>query len=59
MNDEYGRTNNRAQVIRNLDKVQMAWLLHDLQEHPEKYPDTVTEWFKWLDSDSGNSLEKL
>ena len=38
MKDEYGRTDNKAQVIRRLDKVRMAYLFNDIKEHPEKYP---------------------
>lgn len=59
MKDEYGRINNKSQVIRSLDKVRMAWLLNDIKENPDKYPNTRTEWFEWLNQDSGNSLDNL
>ena len=59
MKDEYGRTDNKAQVIRSLDKVRMAWLFQDMREHPEKYPKNRAEWFDWLNEDSGETLDTL
>ena len=43
MKDEYGRVNNKAQVIRSLDKFRMAYLLNDIKSNPDKYPNTTME----------------
>ena len=59
MKDDYGRINNKAQVIRELNILEMAWLLSDIQNKPEKYPKTQHEWVKWLSLNSGDSLENL
>lgn len=59
MLDEFGRMNNKAQAIRSLDKLRMAHLFNDMKEHPEKYPNDVTEWIEWLNKDSGNSIDNL
>jgi len=59
MKDEYGRTNNKAQVIRELDKLRMAYLLNDIKSNPDKYPNTAMEWVEWLNMDSGDNLDSL
>lgn len=59
MKDEYGRTDNKAQVIRSLDKVRMAHLLNDIKTNPDKYPATVEEWLEWLNKDSSDDLFNL
>lgn len=59
MKDEYGRINSKLQVIRSLANVRMAWLSNDIKENPDKYPNTRAEWFKWLNQDSGDSLDNL
>ena len=59
MKDEYGRINNKAQVIRSLDKLRMAHLLNDMKANPEKYPNSVEEWLEWLNKDSGDSIDNL
>ena len=59
MKDEYGRINTKLQVIRNLADVRLSWLLNDIKENPDKYPNTRLEWFEWLNQDSGDSLDNL
>lgn len=59
MKDEYGRINNKAQVIRELDKLRMAYLLNDIKSNPDKYPNTAMEWVEWLNMDSGDNLDSL
>jgi hypothetical protein len=59
MKDEYGRINNKAQVIRELDKLRMAYLLNDIKSNPDKYPNTTMEWVEWLNMDSGDNLDSL
>lgn len=38
MRDEDGRVNNRAQVIRSLDKLRLAHFLTLIVENPNEYP---------------------
>ena len=38
MKDEYGRINNKAQVIRELKGAELAYLLGDIAKNPHKYP---------------------
>ena len=59
MRDEYGRIDNRAQVIRNLDKLRLAHLLSLIVENPDEYPKSTAEWLDWLNADSGESIDKL
>ena len=59
MKDEYGRINNRAQVIRSLDKLRMAHLLALIVENPDRYPKNTGEWLEWLNVDSGETIDKL
>lgn len=59
MKDEHGRVNSKAQVIRDLDKLRMAHLFHDMKQHPEKYPDSIKGWLDWLNKDSGESIDTL
>ena len=59
MKDEYGRINNKVQVIRELDKLRMAYLLNDIKSNPDKYPNTAMEWVEWLNMDSGDNLDSL
>lgn len=59
MKDEYGRINNKAQVIRELDKLRMAYLLNDIKSNPDKYPNTAMEWVEWINMDSGDNLDSL
>lgn len=59
MRDDYGRINNKAQVIRELDKLRMAYLLNDIKSNPDKYPSTTMEWVEWLNMDSGDNLDSL
>lgn len=59
MKDEYGRINNKAQVIRELDKLRMAYLLNDIKSNPDKYPSTTMEWVEWLNMGSGDNLDSL
>lgn len=59
MRDEYGRINNRAQVIRSLDKLRLAHFLTLIVEDPEEYPKNTMEWLDWLNAESGDSIDKL
>jgi len=59
MKDEYGRTDNKAQVIRSLDKLRMAYLLNDIKKNTDKYPNDTMEWVEWLNMDSGDSIDNL
>lgn len=59
MKDEYGRINNKAQVIRSLDKLRMAYLLDDIKKNQDKYPNDTMEWVEWLNTDSGDSIDNL
>jgi hypothetical protein len=59
MKDEYGRIDNKAQVIRSLDKLRMAYLLDDIKKNPDKYPNDTMEWVEWLNMDSGDSIDNL
>lgn len=59
MKDEYGRTNNKAQAIRSLDKLRMAYFLKDISDNPIKYPKDINGWLEWLNTDSGDSFENL
>lgn len=59
MRDEYGRIDNRAQVIRSLDKLRLAYLLSLIVENPDEYPKSTVEWLDWLNADSGESIDKL
>lgn len=59
MKDEFGRTNNKAQAIRSLDKLRMAHLLRDIAENPNKYPKDVNSWIEWLNAESGDSIDNL
>ena len=59
MIDEYGRINNRAQVIRSLDKLRLAHFLSLIVENPDQYPTSTVEWLEWLNADSGESIDKL
>lgn len=59
MKDEYGRIDNKAQVIRSLDKLRMAYLLDDIKKNPDKYPNDTMEWVEWLNMDSGYSIDNL
>ena len=59
MKDKDGRINNKAQVIRNLDKLRMAHLFNDMKSNPKKYPNSVEEWIEWLNKDSGDSIDNL
>lgn len=51
--------NNKAQTIRELDKLRLACLLNDIKSNPNKYPRTTMEWIKWLNMDSGDSVNSL
>lgn len=59
MKDEFGREQNKAQVIRSLDKTEMAILLQDIQENPDKYPGNSSGWIEWLNTGSGDSIPNL
>lgn len=59
MKDEYGRTNTRAQVIRNLANLRLALLLDDIKKNPEKYPRDREDWTEWLDQESGEDILNL
>ena len=59
MLDEYGRVNNKAQAIRSMDKLRMAYLFYDMQKNPAKYPSTREEWLEWLNKYSGNNIDDL
>ena len=59
MKDEYGRTNTRAQVIRNLANLRLALLLDDIKRNPEKYPSDKNDWIEWLDQESGEDILNL
>lgn len=59
MRDEYGRINNRAQIIRSLDKLRLAHFLTLIVENPEEYPKNTMEWLDWLNAESGDSIDKL
>ena len=48
MKDEYGRTNTRAQVIRNLANLRLTLLLDDIKRNPEKYPSDKNDWLNGL-----------
>lgn len=56
MKDEFGREQNKAQVIRSLDKTEMAILLQDIQENPDKYPGNRSGWIEWLNAGSEESI---
>ena len=45
MKDEYGRINNRAQAIREMNKLHMAYIFKDIAE--------------WLDADSGETIDNF
>ena len=38
LKDDYGRIEDKAHVIRSLDKLRMAHLFNDMKNNPEKYP---------------------
>jgi hypothetical protein len=57
--DQYGRTNNKFQTIRDLDRFDLALLLNDIKIYPEKYPNSEEEWLKWLNMDSGSTIDTL
>ncbi|KAI4445363.1 hypothetical protein C823_007870 [Eubacterium plexicaudatum ASF492] len=59
MRDEYGRINNRAQIIRSLDKLRLAHFLTLIVENPEEYPKNTMEWLDWLNAESGDNIDKL
>lgn len=59
MKDEYGRTNTRAQVIRNLANFRIAVLLDDIKKNPEKYPTNRNDWTEWLEQESGEDILNL
>lgn len=59
MKDEYGRIEDKAHVIRILDKLRMAHLFNNIKSHPEKYPDNVNGWLEWLNKDSGDTIDNL
>lgn len=59
MRDEYGRIDNRAQVIRSLDKLRLAHLLSIIVENPQEYPKSTIEWLDWLNAESGENIDKL
>ena len=59
MKDEYGRTNTRAEAIRNLANFRIAILLNDIKENPEKYPANKKDWVEWLDQESGEDILNL
>jgi len=59
MVDQFGRTNNKAQVIRELDKLRMAYLLDDIKKNPDKYPDNRMDWVEWLNKESGNNMDEF
>lgn len=59
MKDEFGRTNNKAQVIRELNGRNLAYLLGDIAKNPQKYPNNTHDWLVWLGSESGESIDKL
>lgn len=57
MVDEFGRTNNKAQAIKELDKLRLAYLLDDIKNNPDKYPDNRMDWLEWLNKDSGSNMD--
>lgn len=59
MKDEYGRINNRAQAIREMNKLHMAYIFKNITEHPENYPKNTTEWLEWLNADSGETIDNF
>lgn len=59
MKDEYGRTDNRSQAIRSLDKLKLSYLLDDIAKNPNKYPSNPIEWLDWLNADSGDSIDEF
>lgn len=59
MKDEYGRTNTRAQVIRNLANLRLTLLLDDIKRNPKKYPSDKNDWAEWLDKESGEDILNL
>lgn len=59
MKDEYGRTNRRAQVIRNLANLRLALFLDDVKKNPEKYPRDRKDWIEWLEQESGEDILNL
>ena len=59
MKDEYGRINNRAQAIRSFDNLRLAYLMKDVLENPNKYPQNINDWLEWLNADSGDSVDNL
>lgn len=59
MRDAYGRIKNKSQVIRNLDKLRLAYLFDDVKRNPDKYPSDRIRWLEWLNADSGDNLDNL
>lgn len=59
MRGEYGRIDNRGQVIKSLDKLRLAHFLLLIVENPDQYPKSTVEWLDWLNADSGESIDKL
>ena len=57
--DEWGRSQNRAQAIREFSTPNIAVLLNDIVNNPDKYPKTEKEWIRWLLRDSGNAVKEL
>ena len=46
--DEYGRTNNKAQAIRELSDDEMAALLNELIAQEDNCPRSIDGWKEWL-----------
>lgn len=59
MRDQFGRVNNKAQAIRDLDKLRLAILLDDIKKNSDKYPDSRNDWVEWLNEDSGDRVDQL
>lgn len=59
MRDQFGRMNNKAQAIRELDKLRLALLFDDMKKNPDKYPNGTNDWIEWLSKDSGDRVDQL
>lgn len=46
--DEYGRTNNKAQAIRELSDDELAALLNELIAQEDNCPRSIDGWKEWL-----------
>ena len=53
------KTQNTADIIRELDKVRMAHLFNKIYNHKNEYPDSVEKWLEWLNKKGGNTIDTI